>query len=246
MTPLSVSSGLLYVRAALKPFARHIKTAGDVPAFLNSIAVHDELLVPYFRRARPFWERLPTTGAPTNSGALGVQIAKLPNATISRHPSHRFAGLGGRVAEVLREHDHTVSAFHPISELARRHDFSMLLMGCVLESPGFSTVHAVQHELGLTRKHLFRYLIRWDIESPAGLKAMIAAESPGCSLSFGKFYPYYEADGNLIRGQVFGQEYLFVPSARQAMVIERKLLQRNPRFVDCGRMTCTTCRLRLY
>lgn len=246
MKSLLTASGMLYVRAALKPFARQIKAAGGAAAFLQNIAPHDDLLVPNFRRARSFWERPPIDAMPSNSGALGGHIAKLPGAVSSRHPSHRFAGLGARVADVLREHDHTRAAFHPIAELARRHDFSMLLIGCVNESPGFSTVHAVQYELGLTRKHLFRYLIRWDIDTASGRKPMVATESPGCSLSFGKFYPYYERDANLVRGEWFGQQFIYIPSARQAMAIERKILQQDPRFVECGRLTCTTCRLRLY
>lgn len=234
-------AGILYVRASLKPLARELKKAGGIASFLRQYFEFEELLVPYFMRARPFWEK--ARPRETNSGSLGKMVAKLDGAVASHHPSHRFVGIGSRVTEVLREHDETTSCFYPIGELAERHDFSMLLLGCVSESPGFSTVHAVQHELGLTQKHLDRFLLRWDCESGA---TMTARESPGCSVSFGKFYPAYERDGNLIRGEILGIDYIFIPSARQAMAAEREILSKTPRFVDCGRATCLTCRARLY
>lgn len=246
MTHLTATSGILYVRAALKPVARQVKAAGGVSPFLQQLVDHDELLVPYFRRARPFWEKPAPPDQPTNSGALGVQVAAMAGATSSSHPSHRFTGTGTRVGAVMQMHDYTRPCFFPMSELGARHDFSMLLLGCVDESPGFSTVHAVQEELGLTRRHLIRHLLRWDFDGPHGREQMVAAECPGCSLSFGKFYDAYEADGNLVKGEVASCSYLFVPSARRAMETERGLLQGRPRFVDCGRLLCSTCRLRLY
>jgi hypothetical protein len=239
-------SGILYVRASLKPFAREIRALGGVKEFLANYFEYEELFAPYFTRARPFWEKRQSGQGETNSGALGKKLAEYPCAVLSHHPSHRFVGFGARVANALQHHDHTTSCFHPIIELAQRFDFSMLLLGCVDESPGFSTVHATQHLLGLSQKHLFRYLIRWDIEAVEGIRSMTARESPGCSLSFGKFYPEYQKDSNLFQGELLGKQFLFVKSASRALAIERKVLSSNPRFVDCGRLACSTCRFRLY
>ena len=239
-------SGILYVRASLKPFARGIQAAGGLKEYLAAHFEHEELFAPYFMRARLFWEKPQTVQRETNSGALGKTLAGYPSAILSRHPSHRFVGFGARVGNVLKQHDHTTSCFYPIRELARSGDFSMLLLGCTDESPGFSTVHATQHELGLSQKHLFRHLIRWDIESDAGTNAMTATESPGCSLSFDKFYSRYKKDGNLIRGELLGRQYLYVQSASRALAVEEEILSSNPRFVDCGRTSCSSCRLRLY
>lgn len=239
------TSGILYVRAALKPFARQIKQSGDVAEFLGQYFGFEELFVPYFTGGRPFW-RSRATRRETNSGALGKAVARRDGAVASRHPSHRFAGFGPRVTAVLRQHDETASCFYPISELAKAHDFSMLLLACVSASPGFSTVHAVQNELGLTQRHLERFLLRWDYERDGRARSKLASESPGCSASFGKFYPAYEQDDNLIRGTLFGAEYLLVSSARKAMAAERAILRKTPRFVECGSLTCLTCRFRLY
>ena len=122
----------------------------------------------------------------------------------------------------------------------------MLLLGCVDESPGFSTVHVAQNRLGLSQRHLLRLLMRWDTPQDGHWFSMMAPEAPGCSASFSKFYPHYEADGNLVRGEWHGVSWLFVPSARRALATETQLLRERGRFVDCGRWNCLSCRLRLY
>jgi hypothetical protein len=243
---LRSASGILYLRASLRPFARPIRAAGGLIKFLRETFEYDEIFAPYFSGARPVWRSPSRTTAGAGPGALGRILAADAEAVISEHPSHSFVGIGHRVGSVLRQHSHLTSCFYPVGELAERHDFSTLLLGCVDESPGFSTVHAVQRDLGLTRKHLIRYLLRWDVPSSGGLRSIPAPEAPGCSMSFDKFYSAYSSDENLIEGDLCGKKFLYVPSARNAMAVEREILARNPRFVDCKRWACTTCRLRLY
>jgi aminoglycoside 3-N-acetyltransferase len=246
-TVLEATSGILYVRAALRPLARPIKAAGGVLPFLHERINFRELLVPHFYGARPFWRGRPESWPrTTNSGSLGKQIVAIPQAVLSQHPTHAFAGLGNSVAKSLRAHDGRTACFAPIGELADRYDFSMLLLGCVDDSPGFSTVHVAQHRLGLSQRHLLRLLLRWDEQIEGRTVSRMAPESPGCSTSFDKFYPYYEADGNLVRGEWFGVPWLYVTSARRALLIETGVLRERGRFVDCGRWSCLSCRLRLY
>lgn len=243
---IKAKSGIIYVRAALRPFAKNIRTSGGIIQFLSEYFEFQELFAPYFRRARPFWESSSKSGNETNSGALGKKLAKCEGAVISKHPSHSFVGLGENVERVLANHDYKTSCFEPIKQLAQSRDFSMLLLGCCESSPGFSSVHATQFELGLSQKHLFRYLIRWDVEENGKKISVIPNESPGCSRSFGNFYSAYEEDDNLCRGKIFEQDFLFVKSAAKAMESEKKILQPNPRFVRCANTFCSTCSFRLY
>jgi aminoglycoside 3-N-acetyltransferase len=244
---LSATSNILYVRAALKSLGRPMKAAGGLLPFLQSKIHFEELLAPHFYGARPLWRSRPLHWPPcTNSGSLGRMLAKTPGAELSAHPTHAFVGLGPRVTRILASHDDSKACFAPICELADQHDFSMLLLGCVEESPGFSTVHAAQYSLGLSQRHLLRFLLRWDSVKNGKWLSKLAPESPGCSASFGNFYPFYERDQNLIRGEWNGVGWLFVPSARRALETETQLLRNSGRFVDCGRWNCLSCRLRLY
>jgi aminoglycoside 3-N-acetyltransferase len=247
VTHLHASSDILYVRAALKPLAREMRVAGGAVPLLRGIAEFRELFVPHFYGARPFWRKRPMSLPPTtNSGALGKLVAEAEGAVVSTHPTHAFAGFGERIVPVLREHDGSKPCFYPVGELADRYDFSMVLLGCVDESPGFSTVHVAQERLGLSQRHLMRFLFRWDEQRDGRPRSRTATEAPGCSRSFDKFYPFYEADNNLLRGSLAGVPYLWIPSARRALATEMALLRERGRFVECGRLGCPSCRLRWY
>lgn len=242
---LSATAGILYVRAALKPSYRSITAAGGLLPYLRQRVGFEQIWAPHFGASRWFWERRPVD-APVTSGALGKVLSKERGAVLSRHPTHAFVGIGADIEPVLSSHDHTRSCFWPARELADRHDFSMLLWGCVEESPGFSTVHAAQYDLGLTQRHLIRLAKVWDYEVNGQPASKTAPEVPGCSLSFGKFYSHYEADRNLTRGSWNGVSWIFIQSARAALAVEHAILLKDPRFIDCKRLTCPTCRLRLY
>lgn len=245
---IECKSGILYVRAGLAPLAKQIRADKGVMNFLHNRLKFEELIVPYFHGARPFWRPAPRIGEPykTNSGSLGRLISGMPEAIISRHPTHAFAGHGERVAEALRRHTPESPCFLPIKELAEQFDFSMLLLGCVDESPGFSTVHVAQNMLGLSQRHIIRYFLRWDVVSDKHVYSRVAPEAPGCSASFNKFYELYQQDDNLLRGEWGGVPWLFVPSALRALQVELSILRERPRFVKCEKALCPTCSLRLY
>lgn len=247
MEMLRANSNILYVRASLRPLADQIKLSGNVYNFLQSKIEFEEIFAPHFYGARPLWKKkVDPRLKKTNSGALGKSISKLNGSAISRHPSHAFTGFGARVSKVLAQHNEKSECFSPIRKISDSYDFSMLLIGCLEESPGFSTVHASQEKLGLTKLHLERYILRWDYIENGNIKSKIAPESPGCSKSFGKFYEVYRNDENLISGEWGNVDWIFIPSARRAMARESEILQVNPRFVNCGNVKCTTCTLRLY
>lgn len=245
---LVCQSGILYLRAGLAPLAKQIRAHKGMMNFLRDKLEFDEIVAPYFQGARPFWRSRPQVGAPhrTNSGALGRLIANWPGAVVSPHPTHAFAGQGDRVARVLSRHIGEAPCFSPIRELAETFDFSMLLVGCLDDSPGFSSVHVAQNMLGLSQRHLIRYLLRWDVEVDGLIRSGVAPEAPGCSASFDKFYPYYQQDGNLLRGEWDGVPWIFVPSALRALLVELSILREEPRFVKCGKWLCPTCSFRLY
>lgn len=245
---LVCQSRILYVRAGLAPLARQIRAHKGVLNFFRDKLEFDEILVPYFQGARPFWRPAAHVGAPhkTHSGALGRLVASFPDAWVSSHPSHAFTGRGSRVEEVLRRHTAETPCFSPVRELAENFDFSMLLVGCLDDSPGFSSVHVAQNMLGLSQRHLIRYLLRWDAEVDGAIRSRVAPEAPGCSTSFDKFYPHYQRDGNLLRGEWDGVPWIFVPSALRALQVELSILREEPRFVKCGKWLCPTCSFRLY
>ena len=244
---LRATSDILFIKANLGTVARQIKKNGGLINYLHQYIDFKDIIAPHHTGPRPFYKQVINPSNKTRtSGALGNYIASLNAAYISKHPTHAFVGVGHRIVEVLSCHNYKKSCFYPLDELLKTYDFSMLLLGCVKESPGFPTVHVSQHKLDLSRKHLSRFLLRWDYLEGNNIKSIVAPEFPGCSLSFHKFYDYYNQENNLISGQFDGVDWLYVPSAQKALMTEIKILTRNPRFVDCGRLFCHTCKLRGY
>lgn len=180
-----------------------------------------------------------------NSGALSKLALAHPRALRSSHPTHSFVAIGRHAEELLAGHDEHAASFLPVKKFVELGG-TMLLVGCNAESPGFSTVHCVQHDLGLSQKHLLRYLVRVNLRTEdGGLKSWSAAESPGCSKSFDKFYPAYIRTENFRTGLI-GDAWTIAVKAEEAYATELNILKRNPRFVDCGKPDCLTCSLRSY
>jgi aminoglycoside 3-N-acetyltransferase len=231
-------NNVLYIRAGLKGVAL---AKNRILSEIQSRFSVDEILVPAFTGARPIFRKR-SERRYVNS-AISKILLKTPGTITSAHPSHQFTGTSG-LAYILAEHDYRKSCFWPIKRLAETTDSGMLLLGCLDESPGFSTVHAVQEEYGLTKKHLVRFLYRWDIGP--NQKSIVAPEIPGCSLSFDKFYKFYQEAGILESGEFFDLRFLYIKSMREAMKIEKNILGRNPRFIRCHKRVCITCSFRLY
>ena len=242
---MKATSNIIFVRASLGPIAREIKKNRGLINFLSTKIEFDQFLAPHFYPNRYIWNRKIENNI-TNSGALGKLLAKMDGAVVSNHPTHAFVGYGNNVVPILQMHDETKSCFFPISELSNSKDFSMLLIGCLDSSPGFSTVHATQYKLGLSQRHLLRFLIRWDCKTDGSKGTKQAIEFPGCSKSFDKFYQFYKENNNLISGQWGNASFLFVQSARKAMEIEHQILKSRPTFVKCNKSFCFSCNLRLY
>lgn len=245
MRKIQTNNNTLYVRASLRGLRSHLLEYGSVSKLLGTQFEFTEIFSPYFAGQRPFW-RPAMKSRQNKSGVLGELIKNEHGSMVSQHPSHGFVGVGKRVQETLLQHDHSKSCFFPISEMSESGDFSMLLLGCIDESPGFSTVHATQYKLGLSQKHLLRFLLRWDYSVNGNHKVKIPEEFPGCSRSFSKFYSHYQDSNNLLSGELFGSSWLFLKSARRAIQVEHDILKISPKFVDCGRLNCVSCRFRLY
>jgi aminoglycoside 3-N-acetyltransferase len=215
--------------------------------FLNALGPEGTLIVPAFTRISKRWSKEKhsfSSFSPTNSGALSSSVLKHPEKYRSTHPTHSFAAIGPLARDILGDHDETKTPFYPFQKLIAL-DIKMLLVGCNEESPGFPTVHYVQSELGLSRRHWGRYLYDVRYEKDGRSVKWIPPEHPGCSRGFDKMYPSYIRTRNFITGQI-GSAYSILVQARGAYEVERNILSKDPLAVLCDRDDCYCCLLRGY
>lgn len=179
------------------------------------------------------------------TGGFASAMVNWPGSMRSNHPSNSFVAIGKHANDIIKDHGEKATCFHPMAKLID-HDGKMLLVGCVSESPGFSTVHLAQDHLGLSVKSLFSNKLGVYYRDKDGrVKLFKKKDIPGCSMGFYKFYSYYVKEGMLRTGWV-GQAYSVSIKAKAAYEIERELLSTDPKIALCDDPACESCRGSLY
>src|SRR6266404_5896278 len=106
-----------------------------------------------------FWQKKRAAQFPFHSkaksgtGAFPQIVLDHPASVRSLHPTNSFVAIGPNANAIVHGHDERSTSFFPIKNLIDLGG-KLLLVGCVETSPGFSTVHRVQEDLGLADKTL--------------------------------------------------------------------------------------------
>lgn len=177
--------------------------------------------------------------APT-TGALAKLLLEQPGARRSRHPTNSFVAIGAGAERVLEGHDETAPCFLPMRALLELRG-KQVLIGCAESSPGFTTVHWAQHELGLSTRSLLSGRVGVLYEKDGEVRRFRRRDIGGCSRGFARFYSDYVRAGVLKTGQV-GRAYAIAVDAAQAYPIEYQRLRRDPRYALCDDALCLFCR----
>src|SRR5262249_36802385 len=139
--------------------------------------------------------------APCVAGRLAEAILQSDSVYRSGHPTCSMAGIGARARELLADHDHQAACFAPVKRLIEAGG-KMLLIGCTISSPGFSTVHHVYEDLGLATRSLLSGWVGCYFRNGGRVEWFAQRDIPGCSMGFPKFYPLYEQQSVLRIGPI--------------------------------------------
>ncbi len=175
---------------------------------------------------------------PTITGHFARTLLALPDAVRSRHPTCSFAAVGPDAEHLTADHDADAPCYLPIERLIEKNG-KYLILGCVWDSPGFTSVHWAQWKLGLATQHQQQKGV--NIRTADGDIALWRRRDiGGCSGGFHKFYPHYRAADILCEGKIGQAECMMVPE-REALEIELRLLTEDPCFALCEDPTCFKC-----
>jgi aminoglycoside 3-N-acetyltransferase len=244
---LGVSSGdAVLVRANVGAIGRVRGGLGESlrGALLDAVGEMGTVVSLAFTRTFPLM-RLDRTyifdeDTPTTSGALPKLLLETPGRVRSRHPTNSFVAVGARAAEILAGHDERSSSFLPMERLVALGG-KQLVIGCVDDSPGFTTVHWAQHRLGLSTRSLLRHRVGVLYARDGETRLFRRPDIGGCSMGFAKLYADYERAGLLRRGTV-GKAPSIAIDAAPALALEEERLRQDPRAVLCDRPLCAFCR----
>jgi aminoglycoside N3'-acetyltransferase len=246
LSAMGLSRGdVLYLRCGLSKIGIPRQKIAD--AFLGGIqevlGSEGTLISPAFVPISFRWSKnIPVSNHSTRpaTGPFSSLLLEMPGAVRSSHPTHSFVGIGKNAKSILADHSEQGACFEPIRAITKANGL-MMLVGCVAESPGFSTVHLAQYDLGLSQQHYAKWLLAVRKGSPQG-EVFRAIESPGCSNGFGKFYRDYIDDNNMACGYV-GNAWSIAVRAGKAYQREREILTTNPLYPLCDQPDCFSCRI---
>lgn len=174
------------------------------------------------------------------AGALPNKMLRHSRAFRSKHPTCSYVAIGKNAEFITADHDETSPAYEPIRKIIDL-EGKCLLVGCVSSSPGFTTTHLAEQDLGLLKLNIFTTQNTVYYENDKGGVSLFRRQDPGlCSKSFYKFYSHYVKNEILISGYV-GNAYSIIAPARSAYEIDCDILRVDKKFNICGSNECFTC-----
>jgi aminoglycoside N3'-acetyltransferase len=158
------------------------------------------------------------------------------------HPQCSYVAIGKHAQYLTSDHGPGSGAYEPVRKIIGMKG-KMLLVGCVHSSPGFTTAHLAEVDLGLSNRVIAPWLVMSRYVNSDGSIGKFKRKDPGlCSKSYWKFYAHYVRNEVLSAGFV-GRAYSICAPAEQCYKIEKSILEKDPKFNICDSLDCVTCNL---
>jgi aminoglycoside N3'-acetyltransferase len=181
----------------------------------------------------------------SNAGSFPNLLLSHKLSLRSLHPTNSYTAIGKNAKYILDGHNHNSGAYDPIKKIIEL-DGKMILIGCVENSPGFTTAHLAEIDLDLHRRIIFPSLNTVYFKTPEGKVSLFKRKDlGGCSASFYKFYSYYVKNEALTQGYI-GKAYSIMIKAKKAYEIEYGIMKNDNKFNLCENPICALCRARRW
>ncbi len=215
-----------------------------IDAFLDVINISGTLVSLSFTSSsflkKPDRDKPFRINTPTYAGAFPNTMLTYPEAKRSTHPTCSYVAIGKNAGWITVDHGPKSPAYEPIRKMINLNG-KMVLIGCVATSPGFTTAHLAEYDLGLLNRVICPWLNAVFYEANDGTLKLFRRKDLGlCSNSFYKFYAHYVNAGILKTGLI-GNAYSISVPAKEAYLIEKKILSKNPQFNTCDDPFCFMC-----
>lgn len=178
------------------------------------------------------------------TGAFANEMLKHSRSIRSTHPTNSYVAIGKNAKYILDGHDENSGAYEPIRKIVELGG-KMVLIGCVKSSPGFTTTHLAEVDLGLHKRIIFPSLNMVYYRKDNEIKLFKRKDMGSCSSTFYRFYGYYVKNELLTQGYV-GNAYSIAIDAKKAFELDLEILKNNPKITICDNDNCILCRARRW
>lgn len=174
------------------------------------------------------------------AGALPNRMIKHPKSFRSTHPTCSYIAIGKHAQSITEKHTPSSGAYDVMKDIIDLGGKSIII-GCVSNSPGFTTTHYAEAQLGLLNRSVFPTFNRVYYKNNEDELILFKRSDPGmCSNSFYKFYAHY-VQHQILYTSFFGNAYAISANAKESYEIEYRLLTQNSQFNVCGCKDCFRC-----
>lgn len=238
------------IRAAIRPVGCVNNGAATVLSALLCSVGYEGTIVSlsftgssFIRKPKP--QDAFTRMTPTYAGAMPQTMLEHPRSSRSKHPMCSYVAIGKNAEFITQDHGPQSPAYEPVRKIIELQG-KMILVGCVSSSPGFTTTHLAEYDLGLMNRIMFPWLNSVYYLDDQGQRKLFRRSDAGfCPKSFYKFYSYYVRAG-ILRAGFVGNAYSIAVPAQEAYSVEKQILSGNPRFNVCDNPYCFTCNARRW
>jgi len=178
------------------------------------------------------------------TGAFANTMLAHPKAVRSTHPTNSYVAIGKNANYILENHDENSGAYEPIRKIVELGG-KMILIGCVESSPGFTTTHLAEVDLGLHKLIIFPTLNGAYYKKDDEIKLFKRKDLGSCSSTFYRFYGHYVKNELLQQGYI-GNAYSILIDAKKAFEQDLNILKANPKITLCDNPKCMLCRARRW
>jgi aminoglycoside N3'-acetyltransferase len=176
-----------------------------------------------------------------NTGAFSKLMLKHPKAERSTHPTNSYVAIGKYARHLLDSHDHNASSYEPLRGVMNLGG-KCIIVGCVDSSPGHTTTHLAQYDLGFASQNHFYGLVGATYMDSGVLKTFLRKDFGGHNIGARKVYSYYLDRGLLSTGIVGGTTGVLSP-AKEAYETDLEIVRNDKKFLLCTDPTCFSCRV---
>jgi aminoglycoside N3'-acetyltransferase len=244
---LGISVGdTVLIRGALSSIGK-VNRNEFLTALLNSVGPNGTIVSLAFTDSTFLWKTRSlepyTLSTRSYAGAIPNTMLAHPNSNRSLHPQCSYVAIGRHAAEIVADHGPHSRAYEPIRKLINL-DAKMALIGCVSSSPGFTTTHLAEADLGHHRRAVFPQLMAASpyIDEHNQVRIYQRRDMGMCSNSYWKFYSHYVREG-LLKSANIGAAYSILVPAKESYELEKRILHNDPKFNICGEPDCSSCNM---
>lgn len=173
------------------------------------------------------------------AGAFTNEVLKHPDVIIGNHPTHRYAGIGSRIKQIVESHNVNDDPYLVLEEIANL-GAKNLRIGSKDKVVGVGTTHIAINNSKLRQKRPKMGLYYHKNDE---IKLFENWWATGCEDAFNKIIDHFYGTDAVINEGKIGKADALLTNMKKTLEIETSLVEKNPKNLLCESSACAKCQI---